>query len=975
MVKNNIFKNLKSQDRINPKKFIIILLNLFIFSACSQKIFENLIFNNEIILIISGSGDKSILSESWEIKIIPNQIYIDGTVQNYKDTKVYNLNEGTYEIKMEWNDTIINCRYMFKDLTHILSIDLSKFDSSKLNDAAAMFENCENLNFINFTNFNTSLVKFMDFMFSGCKLLNSLDLTSFNTLSVTNMRAMFRYCYSLNNLNLSNFNTPSVIYTDFMFQDCIALNTLDLSKFETSNVQNMNGMFYNCKSLISLDLSNFNISLVNTMNTMFKDCSSLITLDLSNFNQSNVSNIGGMFQGCSSLKTLNLSNFDSSHVASMDYMFAGCKSLALLDLTNFDTSSVKNMEQMFAQCYSLKYIDLKNFNTSSVTNMNKIFQDCRNLTSLDLSNFKTSKTENFVAMFERCYSLKTLNISNFDSSHANSMGYMFSECKSLVSLDLSNFNTLNINNMEYMFNDCSSLKILNLNNFQIKNGIVVSNMFNNCNKSMIYCINTTLEQINIQLSNYRNKICSENCFMNENNKIIYEKLECIDNCKNDNTYKFEYENICYEYCPNGTHEYSNNNLCEKDLICPKYYNNNHTECIDYIPEGYYLNYTTIYKCDIKCGNCSLESIQKDLCISCNYIDNYFPKFNDSSNFNTFINCYNSPQEGYYLDNEKQIYIPDTAYILENSSNQILDTNYNYNLDNIETTYHSNEVLNDYIFYDANLDINELLNTYKNKTFIQINQETYQFLLDKFNLSGENIKIFIKMEEYPSNDPRQVTDDYNYKFILENGMELDLNEIKEDFYVDVSLPIRNLDAANFYYTKYFSKKGFDIYDKNGDFYNNYCSPVSINGNDIIIKDRKKDIYPNNITLCKENCNYSSVNVEEERIICSCNLFINKNYSNNENDDFLKEDEGNFISYLLDYINYKIFKCYKLLLNFENIKTNFSFYTILCVFVTIIILDFIFYFYSIKILKTQMLKELPSPNKKKSKITKYIKIQNI
>ena len=41
-----------------------------------------------------------------------------------------------------------------------------------------------------------------------------------------------------------------------------------------------------------------------------------------------------------------------------------------------------------------------------------------------------------------------------------------------------------------------------------------------------------------------------------------------------------------------------------------------------------------------------ESVENNLCISCNTNDNYFPKFNDSSNLNTFINCYNSAQEGY-----------------------------------------------------------------------------------------------------------------------------------------------------------------------------------------------------------------------------------------------------------------------------------------------------------------------------------------
>ena len=40
------------------------------------------------------------------------------------------------------------------------------------------------------------------------------------------------------------------------------------------------------------------------------------------------------------------------------------------------------------------------------------------------------------------------------------------------------------------------------------------------------------------------------CSLNENcpeyfNKLIPEKSKCIDNCKNDNIYKYEYNNLCY----------------------------------------------------------------------------------------------------------------------------------------------------------------------------------------------------------------------------------------------------------------------------------------------------------------------------------------------------------------------------------------------------------------------------------------------
>ena len=66
------------------------------------------------------------------------------------------------------------------------------------------------------------------------------------------------------------------------------------------------------------------------------------------------------------------------------------------------------------------------------------------------------------------------------------------------------------------------------------------------------------------------------------------------------------------------------------------------------------------------------------------------------------------------------------------------------------------------------------------------------------------------------------------------------------------------------------------------------------NDITLKDRKKDIYPHNITLCKNNCKYNGINIEEQRVICSCNLNSEKNV---DEESEIVEDDGNFITYLL------------------------------------------------------------------------------
>ena len=138
-----------------------------------------------------------------------------------------------------------------------------------------------------------------------------------------------------------------------------------------------------------------------------------------------------------------------------------------------------------------------------------------------------------------------------------------------------------------------------------------------------------------------------------------EEKKCIILCNNEND-MFEYNGICYESCPNGTYfSLSNNYLCE-DIICENYYNYEHTECIDSIPEGYYLNDSirkTIEKCDTKCKTCTNESIINNLCVFCNNKEKYFSKFIKNVNINPFVDCYNIDQIGYYLDYTNNIFMP------------------------------------------------------------------------------------------------------------------------------------------------------------------------------------------------------------------------------------------------------------------------------------------------------------------------------
>ena len=148
--------------------------------------------NSIVYMTIEGSGNQPILCNDFNYN--PDAIYVNSFLQTNSNTKTVDLNKQTNNIVIIFNQRISNCSSMFKDLTNIKSIDLSKFDSSSVNE--------------------------MFYMFHGCTSLISLNLDNFDTSKVSNMRALFYKCNSLISLNLSSFVTSNVINMNDMFQGC-----------------------------------------------------------------------------------------------------------------------------------------------------------------------------------------------------------------------------------------------------------------------------------------------------------------------------------------------------------------------------------------------------------------------------------------------------------------------------------------------------------------------------------------------------------------------------------------------------------------------------------------------------------------------------------------------------------------------------------------------------------------------------------
>ena len=101
------------------------------------------------------------------------------------------------------------------------------------------------------------------FGFIGNTINATIDLTNFNTSRVNDMNHMFYSCKTVSSINVSGFDTINVNNMQSMFHGCNNLTTLDLRGLNTSNVTRMRSMFNGCNNLTSLDVSELNIKPVD----------------------------------------------------------------------------------------------------------------------------------------------------------------------------------------------------------------------------------------------------------------------------------------------------------------------------------------------------------------------------------------------------------------------------------------------------------------------------------------------------------------------------------------------------------------------------------------------------------------------------------------------------------------------------------------------------------------------------------------
>ena len=803
------FLQLKS-GKIRYYFFLFYMLQLFTFFSTSKK--YNIFFtSSEIRLVINESGDKNVLYQYYYTT--PSDVLVNGiSKKENQNQKTYLLESDFNNITLIFENEIQTCNNMFKGLTYISEIDLSNFDSSKVTEMSNMFQGCSNLEKIIFGNINTSSVNSMENLFLNCKKLSSIDLSNFNTSKVEKMNGMFSGCSSIKYIDASSFQTSNVKTMNQMFANCDELISINASSFDISSCSNFEKMFYYSIKLKYLDLSSISTPLGNNLKNMFTGCGTLSYINLKSLIlqgeiQSQIST------GLSSELKICLQDENTKNSLFPSQIVSSCSHLCFSENIKYDLSDNKCTEK----CDDDK-LEYKNLCDINCIQGNVYISNGKNICLDELpENYFFDTNEK---VYKQCY-------------------YTCKKCK---------------NSGNETYNNCEEC----VDNFISINES--SSIENNCYEKCVYYY---------YFDDNLNYHCTSDFSCPDNYKFIKEKNKCINECKFDEFYKYEYDNYCLEKCPNET-----------------IYNEELKKCINIINSSI-LESSIPFIINIPIINATLT-----------------PTINDKVNNSFLNNDLNHLFPNHTTEEIYQIIKNDIIKNFHKEGNEIIiNTRGEYVL---EITTLKNEI--------------DILKGYKNNTnrlsVIDL-KECGDILINSYNLSNYTDLVILKYENYVS-DINDKTVQYEV-FAFNSSKKLNLT-LCSSISIDIYIPVETSEETMKLYKDLKSKR-FNLFDKNDKFYTDICTPYKSQiGTDVLLSDRYNDFYKSNELSCRENCEYSEYLFDAQYLKCECDIIEQDQIETEDPEKFSAKSIANTFINVLKYSNYKVLKCKSLVFNKNIFSKN-------------------------------------------------------
>ena len=520
-----------------------------------------------------------------------------------------------------------------------------------------------------------------------------------------------------------------------------------------------------------------------------------------------------------------------------------------------------------------------------------------------------------------------------------------------------------------------------------------------------------------------------NCY----NFTLLQEAEYYFNSKDSKFHKCYHTcSKCLNFEPNET-----NHSCI-ECISGYYFLDSTNNCYDMnlTKDGYYLdnidsgqNGALFKKCYNTCKTCEFGMVFNESsneinhnCKECS--ENYY-KINNYSFPN---NCYSNETINELLNNKKDnICLNNTFYTPEGDcvydclngtykffwNNSCLETcPHNYEINNNECTFKS---------FDEETSIDEFKNQIKDDIVSHVNSSKIingsnflavistsdkidpeeqlskgisavvlgnctNVIKEHYNISKEETLIILNIEsknDKIQNNESNNNDDKSFNLgkstQLEiydySGRKLDISVCKES--IKVMKYIGDAEQLDIDSAKALSEQGIDVFNAADDFFNDIChQPDNSNGKDMILKDRRTDIYQN-VSFCQDGCTYNGINYNLKAANCLCNSNSLKGGDDNVTNTKIESASVNFktlketvLANLFNF-NFNIVKCYNLAFNTKILIHNIGFYCLALMFVLQIIFFIVYSIKTIKPLKIFMLLFNSDKNKNNQKTINSVK----
>ena len=213
-------------------------------------------------------------------------------------------------------------------------------------------------------------------------------------------------------------------------------------------------------------------------------------------------------------------------------------------------------------------------------------------------------------------------------------------------------------------------------------------------------------------------------------------------------------------------------------------------------------------------------------------------------------------------------------------------------------------------------------------------ECEALLKKKYGLSDEEDLMIIKGDLL-----KQLSDDYlgnsvDYQiFSTSLGAFLPLTDCQEaGTSVSVTNPFNSLNLLTQYQSKTgaVTTNGYNPFDVNSPFYNDICTAfTNENGNDVLLDDRRKDYFDENVNLCESGCKFVGYNISTNMYTCICNIkAVPGDEAGEYTGDYVtNEMPKGFKDMISKRSNIEVFKCSSQVFSSKGQKKNFGSYILL------------------------------------------------